>query len=345
MDSLTLAPQAKEIRAEHLDELISRWLEETASREQISPRTLVAYASHVRPFRRWWQAYGPAHDHVLSRESLHSFAKWLRQDYRTPRLQPLHAVSRELTHTRLRQFLNWLYRNDYSPLPMAAWLPSAGEAKHSPRHVGLDVLPRLLRACADSRQPLRNAAALALLAATGARRAELLAARVENITWHSDGSGAIYLAQTKGNKPRTVIYGRVTGKILAAYLAGRRQGLIFDWQQGDAIRRTLARLEEIAGLPAKSVTPHGLRRLFSSYWYVNHPQDRRAAFMLRLLLGHAPADVTEAHYLTLTHEQIRPHYVAPVETPECGQIIEELIAGRPKADRDAAQPAKIAIMG
>ena len=168
--------------------------------------------------------------------------------------------------------------------------------------------------------PRRDAALVAFLAATGARRMEVAAVRVKDIQIHSDQSGVSWLPEVKKTKdsiPRYVLFGPATGRLLVAWLDELRakkcneDDLLFALAHGEAVYKVIKRLGERAGIP--DIKPHDLRRLFSTYWTAYHPADNRAGFMLRLLLGHVGRDVTEAHYILLEHEDMRPFYVSPVE--------------------------------
>lgn len=327
MNALTLTPSAAPIEARQLEPLIRLWLDEIAQADGLAASTPQSYRYQIRPFVLWWRRNGRRHEYQLSRETLAAFDRWLRHDYRQQSGRPLSAASRAVCVRRMRQFFGWAYDRGYAPQPVGRWLPRQSAKPESPpvgRHMTPADLIAMLRAAGRSNYPIRDVALLALLAGTGARRSEIHAARVENITWHTDGSGALYLAQTKLGKPRSVLFGPVAGRALQRHLAeaGRQQGRIFEEiEQSDGLRQIIRRTAQRANTKC---TAHSFRRLFSAYWYANHPTDNRAAFMLRLLLGHAGRDVTEEHYLLLHGEDTRPLYVSPIETEAAAAVIEEI---------------------
>ena len=308
-------PDIIPVNGRNISAHIDLWFADLENRE-LSDRTISNYHHQIRPFLLWWHEYGGQQGWALEPDSLKHFGAWLRKEYQTPRGTRLNANSRETTCRRLRQFFRWLYIERRLPIDITSWVPSPKRQPTKQHKLTLSDLAALLTAAHQGRNPVRDQAIIGFIAGTGARRAEVWSAQIEDIKLHADCSGSCYLRRTKADKPRTIIFGRVTGQLLTRHLDenGRINGPLFDFVTPDSIRLVINRLGDRAGL--ENVSPHQLRKLFSSYWYAHYPDDRRADFMLRLLLGHAPRNVTEKHYLLLTTEDARPVFVSPMESPD-----------------------------
>lgn len=312
MITIRLEPDITPVNGAVLTELIDVFLDDLSVAE-VGEETLSGYTHHLALFRSWWSSHGKRWSWTLTPDRLRQFGVWLRRQ-ESARGRPYAASSRNTTVRRVRQFLAWLHTSGRMPVNIADWLPLPPKTPQPARGLRPADLCRLFEAALGGYKPARDVALLAFLAGTGCRRMELIHAQVQNLELHADGAGSCYLEITKNGKPRTVLFGPQTGQALRSHLAGRwGDGPIFhDLKYPDAVTKAVRRLSDRAGLDA---TPHRLRKLFSSYWYARYPDDQRAAFLCKLQMGHAPANVTEQHYLLMSHEDVRPFYVSPLEDP------------------------------
>ncbi len=290
--------------------------------DDLNPRTVDGYRYQFAIVLQWWAEYGPSHDHLITPQALKQFLVWMRVTYRTQYGKPLESSSRNTAARRLRQLFTWLYRTRRLPVDITEWVPLPSKAANPHTRVQVDMLAGVLKAATGGRMEKRDAALVAFLAATGARRMEAAAVRIMDVQIHADGSGVCWLPKVKKTKqsvPRHVLFGPGTGHLLAAWLDELQarpwdeKDPLFSLAHGEAVYKAIKRLGERAGHP--EIKPHDLRRLFSSYWASNYPDNDRAMFFLSLLMGHQGKSITETHYILLesASEDIRPFYVSPVE--------------------------------
>lgn len=308
----------------HLLQRIELWLLELASGD-LTDVTIQNYRYQILPFVEWWRLRRERYDHQLTPDVLKRFNVWLRDSYRKRNGKPLSPNSRRTYCLRLAEFFKWLYTSKRLTIDISSWVAVPSRTSSSRKPHTVDELDRLLLAAMDGRNRSRDVALLAFAVGTGARRHEIWAARIENIQFYADGSGACYLDETKNDKPRTVIFGENTGRLLLPYIdrQQRNYGRLFDsWETAEAIRSLMERLGERANVASASV--HRLRKTFSSYWYIHHPDNERADFMLKLLLGHEAENVTEEYYLMLNSDHARPYYVSPMEDAIIAPTVERI---------------------
>lgn len=175
-----------------------------------------------------------------------------------------------------------------------------------PRVLTVEEIERLIAA---SVTPLEKAI-VETLYATGVRLSELIALRVEDITFSEPG--VIRVLRGKGDKDRIVLFGRPAAAAIREYLADRRSGLLFTAHparpyDARSVRLLLNRLAFRARVAG--VHPHAFRRAFAT-----HMLERGADLrVVQDLLGHQNVTTT-ARYTNLSvlhlqsiHERFHPH--------------------------------------
>jgi integrase/recombinase XerD len=160
---------------------------------------------------------------------------------------------------------------------------------------------KLLEACEDAKDPLRDRAIVLVLVDTGIRASELCALRVGDLA-----GSRLFVRHGKGDKARPVFIGDVTRQALTDYLsrraAGKNEPLFVSHETGGALQyiglhEILQRLGKRAGVV---VACHGLRRTFAV------ESLRAGCDLVRLakLMGHSDLTMLERHYLPLLEDDL-----------------------------------------
>jgi site-specific recombinase XerD len=215
----------------------------------------------------------------------------------------LAAASQHAAARALRAFLNFCEREDLlTGANPARKVKMPQLDKHTLPAVALADVRKLLDACEDSYDPLRDVAIIRLLTDTGLRAAELCALTVGDVT-----GKRVQVRHGKGDKARVVFIGDATRRALDAYLStrpgvGPGDALIVSLETGGALtyiglRQILARLGKRAGVAVKA---HALRRTFAV------ESLRAGADLIRLarLMGHTDLTQLQKHYLPLLEDDL-----------------------------------------
>ncbi len=221
-------------------------------------RVLGRYAEHV-----------PADLDAWTRDHIRAYIADLRDDGLAPATVALHI-------RYLRAFWRWAFEEGLLAENFAEIIPAPG------RHVRDDDVPTqqefaaMIRACAETKYPLRNRAILMMLVDTGLRRGEIAAVRRDWITFE-DGGAWFKLpgAHTKNGDARIVIMGATSARCLREYLDTRADDdpwLFHSDRHGQplgsyGIYRVVTDAAEAAGVAG--VYPHLLRAMFATFWIAN----------------------------------------------------------------------------
>lgn len=320
--SINLSPVEPVLDARHLDRLIGLWLDHCAA--TLDAATAEGYGHKIAYFRQWWAAQGPAQDWCLGQDDLARFGRYLEIDARTKAGRALSYNTRHDALRRLRQALRWAHSRGYVSLDFAQYVPDAKGGPPPKVPVGLDTLALLLDACAETNEPVRNRAVIAMLAGTGIRCEECAALRVEQVKIYADGSGYVRLTVAKNDKLRVVTFDAVTGSYLCAWLvqlpysAGpifpsrkRRKGQTVPLTPG-GLYKVVVRVTEIAEARDEVRGAHDFRRLFATTWHKVQPG---TTSLLQRQLGHRSIETTMLYVLDsddMTAEMIRSQPVTPM---------------------------------
>lgn len=197
-------------------------------------------------------------------------------------------------------YFNWLQRESLIDRNPTANLGSIKCAKKQ-KQIFSDIEMEKLRQNCKCK---RDRAILAFLASTGCRVSELTGLNREEV----DLDGLQCVVHGKGNKERRVYLDGVTGMLLRAYLAERKDkcGALFVNRFGlrlnaDGVREMLTRLAEVANV--EHVHPHKFRRTLAT----NMARKGMPVQEIARILGHDKIDTT-MEYVVLDDDDIRHQY-------------------------------------
>lgn len=157
----------------------------------------------------------------------------------------------------------------------------------------------LLEAAKKTSLPKRDTAIVLLLLDSGLRASELCQLRMNDL----DLEVRRCYVLGKGNKHRSVYFGRNTAKALWQYLRTQEHGsdgFVFYGERGRAALESLARdgllklikrLGRMAGIKAVRCSPHSLRHTYT----VSFLRAGGNVFMLREALGHTNLQMTQKY--------------------------------------------------
>lgn len=334
---INLNPAEPALDARQIDPLIQLWLDELG--RDLPPLTVAGYAFRVAYFRDWWREEGPRRGWLLRRRDLADYGRHLAQ-LRTARApQGLGYHSQNDALRRLRQMFKWAQACGYVAQDYGHWLPEA-QGEPPQRHAAsLDDLARLLDAAGRSPRPARNRALLAILIATGIRRAEAAGLRVEDLEIAADSSGIAQVTgkRTKANRSgrRAVAFDRAAGQIVCGYLdaSSLSAGPLFPGHRPDqsltpqGIYKVVKWCIEEAGLSARLTATHDLRRAFAThlarYVAAEGAGSEVVSDMIRRQLGHAHYSVTAERYSLIDADDIREVIISPITMIERRRMTEQ----------------------
>lgn len=311
-------PKRTAIDASLLLSLIPEWERDAARRT--SPVSARRYVQAVRPFRVWWERFGPVYDFALSPDALLDFQFWLRNDFVNRRGKPPTQNGQANCLNRMRMLFRWASVTGRADMDISAWVPTVAFVPRRSRLWDIESLRLLLIGAEGGKNPIRDKAIIGMIAGTGARSVEVYNAEIgpQHMRMNADKSGSIHLERTKGNKPRITVFGPTTGRLIENWIehSGRETGYFCkpEFSQEKVLYEVVSRCAHRAGLG--TIGPHDIRKFFCSYWYRQYaPDDRRADYFLRLQIGHADKSITEKHYLNMTTDDLLQFYVSPLEDP------------------------------
>lgn len=318
MGKINLDPVEDFLDAEHLGELIERWL----SIRRVDPSTLAGYRQKVGYFLCWWERRGKAQGWQLTKSDLDAFEIYLRDVRSFQSGEPLSWHTRHDALRRLRQMFKWAFTTGRTSENYASWIPVAEGVAPERLAATPEQLARLMIAAGESRMPIRDRAILATFIGTGVRLAEMTGLKVGDLTMLADGSGTALVTgkRTKANPygRRFVAFDQVTGRYLIEHIDHDMivTGGLWLTEGGNpfgrqGIYRMVKRSIERAGLASQIQGPHDLRRAFATILSQMHPDAPGWGDMVRRQLGHKKYSQT-AEYILLRADDIREHIVSPL---------------------------------
>lgn len=260
--------------------------------------TLAYYRDYIGRLIAWLSAHGVTAATGITLDLLRAYIADAQGRGLAPKTVHHHA-------SVARTFCKWLTAEGLTPTDVAERLPRPKVPKKVLPALTKDDAKKLLDVCDCD----RDKALLLFMLDTGARRAETVAVNVGDVDTRT---GAVTIAQGKGQKGRVVYLGVQSRRALTRYLLDRNDGpdapLWTSQKHGcDGERLTswgvtliLKRLGERAGV---HVHPHMLRRTFA-IWSLRAGMD---VARLAALLGHSDlatvrkylaiegADLADAH--------------------------------------------------
>ena len=282
-----------------------------------TPATAKNYAYLLGYLRTWWEGAGPGLGHELDRRAWQLFDLWLQGQQCTRSGGALALTTRKAILGKTRQLLRWAYRWGYMDRDWGDLLPALRGGTLPRRGPDLAGLARLLDAAGSTRAGVRDQALVAVLAGCGLRRAEAAGLDISGVQFHADGGGVISVLQTKGNKPRRVVFDVATGRYLAAWLdrEDRRDGPLFVGWAGRRLspHRVYGIVKTAfirAGLDEPGRGPHDLRRLFATAW-VRSRRGLGDGQLLAQQLGHS-SPKTSLLYSGLGFDDLADSFTGPL---------------------------------
>lgn len=297
-----------------------------------SPHTLRNYRVSFAKLQLYFEGRDPALASV-TKDELVGFMAWLREEYESepegvaPRGKiHLSEKSRRNVHTDLSALWGWAEEENLVPANIVRQIPRPTQEPPVIEPFSQVEIERLLGAC-DRKRSWRDAtdpelarptadrdrAIILVLLDTGVRASELCGMRMADV----DMAEHRIRVLGKGNKERSVFFGKRTAKALWKYLAPRAAaewlfavGPKADERQFDrnVLRRLLERIAERAGV--KGVHPHRFRHTFAITFLRNEGD----LLALQALLGHSDLKMVQRYARIVAADCARVHQKAsPVD--------------------------------
>lgn len=292
---------------ESLAAAIRQWQNFLGNERRYSKNTLEAYSRDLSFFINFFDPV-PITLNFLKNLKIRDFRRFISA--RAAKHLEKTSLAREISV--IKNFFNWLNKNDIIKNSAVSLITSPRQAKNLPKAVDIDDLFEIIDespAYAKSKwQGLRDRAVLTLLYGSGLRISEALSLNVGDI----DAKSNFLRIKGKGSKERLVPILPVVLEAVANYL----RCLPYEQKQGDPlfvgargerllpriIQRQLQKIRGVLGL-ADTVTPHALRHSFATH-LLAEGTDLRS---LQELLGHASLSTTQ-RYTNVELETLKREY-------------------------------------
>lgn len=272
---------------------------------QLSPRTIQERDIYLSKLI-WFLEHH--HHSMCDTEQLREFFTYLTVSHEQPggrwgdprQRQPLRPITIRSYYTQYKVFFNWMVEVEEAlkTSPMSRLRPPKASSDQinpfSDEH-----LRRLERAAAASEHPRRNLAIHFVLLDSGMRASELCSLKVRDF----DLQGCRCTVLGKGNKRRTVYFGRKVRKALWNYLQEQpreNDDPIFLSDRGknhqepltrSGLRQLIQRLGQQGGVQGVRCSPHTYRHTFAVRFLCAGGN----VFSLQQLLGHSNLSVTQRY--------------------------------------------------
>ena len=331
MLSLSL-PSAQEVEASSLISLLDLYLED--SKQRVAAETLKDYRVCLAPFRQWWLENPNIHNYKLSERVFEDFLTWYIDVYRPPRSTRTTDYMINKTTILIRRFLRWLHTKGAVQQRIMDLCPlhtfETNQGKYYPT---VNDLAAMFTSCRGPSR-LRNAALLAFLVETGARRTEVANVKVSDLTFsktlmdfsiskenHGHVHFRIVKNNNKGKRPgRHSVFSHMTALLLKMHLLiGNHcpDDSLFGKSDG-GIWYIVRSVGDSADLP--QIHPHAFRSMFIDWWIesVGVEGGLMADLALKLQVGHSYRnDVITNHYIDKNNSdknirRIRSFYTSPL---------------------------------
>jgi integrase/recombinase XerD len=299
-----------------IDEAIQAYLDHLAVERGLAGNTLSAYRRDLVRYAGFLATRSRTAPAGIDEADVRAFVTWLRTgDGRAPGLA---ASSTARVVAAVHGWHRFCALEGWSPNDPAHAVRPPAKARLLPHAMSVQDVERVLAAAGtgDGPVPLRDAALLELLYATGARISEIVGLDVDDLDLGADTGSAKLLG--KGSKERVVPVGSFAREAVDAYLVRGRpalstagvgtpavflntRGRRLSRQSAWAVLRQAARRAGIAG--ADQVSPHVLRHSFATHLLAGGADIR----VVQELLGHASVTTTQI-YTHVTPDSLREVY-------------------------------------
>ena len=284
---------------------VVRFLEYLALERRLSSSTVAAYRSDLRQLTGFLEAKAVNAWRHVERDHLKAYLHEIRPQ--------THPRTRARRLSAIRTFWRWLIKEGRATRDLGVELVHPKLPRPVPRALSVDdVFGILDRPGSSDTLARRDLAMIELLYGSGLRAAELVDLDLDRL----DLAGRSVRVRGKGNRERTVPFGRKAAEALARYLAVRgelvndRDGTnvsVFLNRRGGRLsakglrRRLHRRVEEIE--LARRVTPHMMRHSFATH-LLDGGADLRT---IQELLGHQSLSTTQ-RYTAVSVAHLREVY-------------------------------------
>ncbi len=308
-------PQTAQISVDQISFLSEDWLADCQIRQQ-SERTIELRKLYVGRLQ-WFLNHRQAT--ICGTSELRSFFAYLTTGHKQEggrwgygdkhgASRPMRPVTVRSYYAHLRSFFNWLVGEevlDFSPLEALA-PPQARPDQIQP--FTREQVKSLIDATKKSGYPRRDEAILMFLVDTGVRATELCSLKIKDVDLYACRAQVL----GKGNKHRTVYFGRDCARILRNYLRHEYRTPdhpIFTTERTEvALTRSgllqmVHKLGERAGIQITRCSPHTFRHTFA----VDFLRAGGNVFALQQLLGHTGLQVTQ-RYVSLAQADIQSQH-------------------------------------
>lgn len=292
--------------------LVETFIERAWSELGLSDNTLAAYRRDLQGFARWLALPAQAsHLADCGRENLFQYLA-LRSHEGGTGGRGYSARSNARLLSALRHFYRVLQRDGLLSEDPTLLVDAPKLPRGLPKALAEGEIESLLQAPPESTLGLRDRAMLELMYATGLRVSELVGLRADQVNLRQ----GVLRVSGKGGKERLVPIGaeaqhwlqRYIGEARVLLLKGVRVDALFVTARKAGMTRqmfwTLVKKHAAtAGIPAKRISPHGLRHSFATH-LLNHGADLRA---VQMLLGHSSLSTTQIYTLVAKEGLKRLH--------------------------------------
>ena len=276
-----------------LSEIISRWMKYLGAEKMYSAHTLDAYARDLSIFINFFEETQSPSD--IGNKSVRDFRRFL--SHRMQKKISKSSLAREVS--TIKNFYNWLERNDILKNSAVSVISSPRKEKYIPKAFDVDdtlrVLDSAVKEASCPWQGLRDKAIFTLLYGCGLRISEALSLNIGDMS----NLDSVKI-KGKGNKERIVPLLPIVIENIAQYLKECPYSLkegdaMFVGARGDrltprVVQRQMQKIRGRLGL-SDNLTPHALRHSFATH-LLSAGTDLRS---IQELLGHASLATTERY--------------------------------------------------
>lgn len=289
------------------------WLTDCQYR-QLSPATIEARRAAVQ--KLLWFATDRALDQIGGLE-IKQFVQYVADGHNDPRGRWGNPHERTPNRPRtvkdyfgiLKSFFAFLVAEGYiEDSPMGNLKTPISRADQI-QPLSEQQIAALLTTVKTTKYAKRDTAILLLLLDSGIRATELCCLRIENVDVVTKQARVL----GKGNKHRTVFFGKQTGKAIMAYLRGedREPGsYLFRTEKSDrfdhnSLAQLVQRLGQAAGVSGVRCSPHTCRHSFA----INFLRNGGNVFALQQILGHTEIKMT-SRYIALAVADVQAQHIS-----------------------------------
>ena len=261
----------------------------------------------------WWLQY--SENSTVDRLSIRQFILYVTNGHTEPggrwgqphENQPVKPATVQLYHRHLRACINWIVAEgglDSSPM---ATIKAPIDRPDQVQPFTQEQIEAILTAAKQTSHPKRDTAICLFLLDTGLRVSELCSITFGQL----DLLTKTALVEGKGQKKRSIYFGRQTSKALWSYLREEERDpaqplFLSDGgiHAGEGLTRNgitlmMRRLAKVANIPTVRLSPHTFRHTFAIEFLRNGGNQ----FTLMALLGHTDVKMTQ-RYVTYAQADI-----------------------------------------